>query len=136
MCCQVVILLLLSWGNVDGAPANTTNVSTPAATNCTGDDRLNFNCINRDLEKVQSSLLQLFLVTAVSGIWLLYLTFFHSRLIGLVVTKIVNQFYKGNLKDIRIYTNYARKYLSWKLIKKSKVYRYKTCICTVAIQIC
>nr|CAB3258643.1 uncharacterized protein KIAA1109 [Phallusia mammillata] len=88
-----VPLLLLVLGHVQAVPANFSNTTVTAA-NCT--DRLNLNCINSDLEDLQSSLLQLFLVTAVSGIWLLYLTFFHSRLIGFVLTKVINQFYKDD----------------------------------------
>lgn len=58
--------------------------------NCS-DDRnvLNIKCIDRNL-------IQLLFVIAVSCLWILYLIYFNSRLVGLILTLIVNQFYKGN----------------------------------------
>nr|XP_026696686.1 transmembrane protein KIAA1109 [Ciona intestinalis] len=63
--------------------------------NCsTGNDRLNLGCIDNSLRSNQSSLVQLFVVTSLSGLWILYLAYYNSRFFGLVLTKVINQFYK------------------------------------------
>uniref|UniRef100_H2YX04 Bridge-like lipid transfer protein family member 1 N-terminal domain-containing protein n=1 Tax=Ciona savignyi TaxID=51511 RepID=H2YX04_CIOSA len=63
--------------------------------NCTnGKDRLNFQCIDDDLKNNQSSLVQLFVVTSLSGVWIIYLAYYNSRFFGFLLTKVINQFSK------------------------------------------
>nr|XP_039251251.1 transmembrane protein KIAA1109-like isoform X2 [Styela clava] len=68
--------------------------------NCTDDEVLvNFECIDKGLRQSNSSLLQLFLVVAVSMLWIIYITYYNSRLIGFILTKLLNQFIKdGHFK--------------------------------------
>jgi len=68
---------------------------TTTSMNCSDpSNNLNLQCINNSL-KGQSSLIQLILVATVSGIWILYLTFYNSRFVGLLITKVANKVWKG-----------------------------------------
>lgn len=68
---------------------------TTSSLNCTDNTKLDFGCIDDTLKNDQSSLLQLVAVTLVSGVWILYLTFYNSRIIGLILSRIINHFLKG-----------------------------------------
>ena len=71
---------------------------TDSSRNCTDSNKLDLLCIDSDLKNDQSSLLQLLAVTLVSGAWMVYLTFFNSRVVGLIICKLINHFSKGNFR--------------------------------------
>ena len=73
------------------------NETTTTALNCSDPSyHVQIQCVDIQL-RGQSSFAQLLLVAIVSALWILYLTFFNSRLIGLIITKVANKFIKGNI---------------------------------------
>lgn len=118
MMCRTALLVgccIMAYVTVATAQAQTSSVITPISSstsslplnesatknttipiNCDESGELvPLECINKKLLDQNSSLLQLFVIAALSGAWILYLTFFHCRLFALILTKIFNQFYKG-----------------------------------------
>ena len=94
-----LVLVLFSQG---WAQDQTTTISsfrlaneTTTSMNCSDpSNELNPQCINLILQG-QSSLVQIILVSAVTGIWIIYLSFYNSRFVGLIITKVANKFIKG-----------------------------------------
>ena len=99
---ELVIVMLMASQSYS---QNVTNALIPddenssAAKNCSDpSNQLSPHCIDETLAG-QSSLLQIILVALVTGFWIVYLTFFNSRVVGLIITKIANKFMKGIVLD-------------------------------------
>lgn len=70
--------------------------TTKSTLNCSGNQVLqDWKCIDRDLKLSDSSIEQFLAVAALSALWIIYLTFFNSRVLGIILTKILNAFIKG-----------------------------------------
>jgi len=101
-----IFLVILCLGTVY-AGVDATNVTPSSSPKNCSSQKLNFECISSSLQKEQSSIWQLLGVTAASGIWILYLAFYNSRLFGLLMTKIINYFYKG-MMGLFIISNFVK----------------------------
>lgn len=102
----LIVLIVVGSGlcqNESTPQTPISNLTTDPKLNCSDPtDRLNLQCINDDLKERNSSVLIVFIVTILSGLWGVYLTYYNSRFIGFVLTKVINQFSKGKSLHILI----------------------------------
>ena len=91
----VLFMLQLTLAYSQNATFFNTTILNELATgqNCSN-NHLNIECIKSELNG-RSSLHQIVLVAIVTGIWIVYLTFFNSRFVGLIITNVANKFLKG-----------------------------------------
>ena len=89
----VIAFLTYSNGYNSTDPNELETNETTKKVNCSDpNERLNLQCIDNTLD---GKLLHLFLFTSLSGLWVIYITFYNSRFVGLILSKIINQVYKG-----------------------------------------
>ncbi|XP_076826116.1 bridge-like lipid transfer protein family member 1 isoform X2 [Clavelina lepadiformis] len=88
----VIAFLTYSNGYNSTDPNELETNETTKKVNCSDpNERLNLQCIDNTLD---GKLLHLFLFTSLSGLWVIYITFYNSRFVGLILSKIINQVYK------------------------------------------